>query len=168
MLAKVYRLVLHLTLVISTVYAASPSIVFPANDSVIAPNEHFKFHYQSIADSGVSSYNFTCWLFTSPPRQILRAVKHVCYGLSPGPILAVELPCRFKLATANKSPHNPPPATFKMPDFSKMGAGWGVGSHATHAKIFFAVVEEWGDGEPSLGYRMSLSVNEIMYNGTAH
>jgi hypothetical protein len=48
---------------------------------------------------------------------------------------------------ANKYPHNPPPATFKMPDFSKLGPGWGVGSNASHAKIYFAVIEEYGDGQ---------------------
>jgi hypothetical protein len=34
-----------------------------------------------------------------------------------------------------------------MPDFSKLGPGWGVGSNASHAKIYFAVIEEYGDGQ---------------------
>ncbi|KAJ7927994.1 hypothetical protein B0H13DRAFT_1968911 [Mycena leptocephala] len=121
----------------------------PTKGSVIAPNTDFKFQYHSIADYGVSSYNFTCWLFTSPPRFF-----------EPSETFAMG----YHLA--NKYPHNPPPATFKMPDFSKLGPGWGVGSNASHAKIYFAVIEEYGDGQPSLGYRMSLSFNEITYNGT--
>jgi hypothetical protein len=43
-------------------------------------------------------------------------------------------------------PHNLPPSTFKMPDFSKPGGGWGVGSPATHAKFYLTVLEEYEDG----------------------
>jgi hypothetical protein len=70
MLAKIYGLILHLVLAVSFVSAAQPVIVQPTKGSVIAPNTDFKFQYHSIADYGVSSYNFTCWLFTSPPRQV--------------------------------------------------------------------------------------------------
>ena len=68
MLVNISCLALHLILALSAVSAATPAIVLPANGTVIAPNGTFPFVYHSISDYGTSSYNFTVWLFTSPPR----------------------------------------------------------------------------------------------------
>ncbi|KAJ7175989.1 hypothetical protein C8R46DRAFT_990226 [Mycena filopes] len=138
--------------------AGKPAIVQPAKGAVIAPNATFKFEYHSIADYGVSSYNFTCWLFTAPPA-FFKPSESFAEGYHLGRFSQSNYP-------ANAYPRNPAPPTFTMPDLSRLGTGWGVGSHASHAKVYFAVIEEYGDGKPSLGYRMSLSVNEIYYNGT--
>ncbi|KAJ7044158.1 hypothetical protein C8F04DRAFT_1228981 [Mycena alexandri] len=145
------------TFLLSVVEAATPAIVHPAKGAVIAPNATFKFEYHSIADYGVSSYNFTCWLFTAPPA-FFKPSESFAEGYHLGRFSQSNYP-------ANASPHNPAPPDFTMPDLSHLG-GWGVGSHASHAKVYFTVIEEYGDGKPSLGYRMSLSVNEIYYNGT--
>ncbi|KAJ6585090.1 hypothetical protein B0H19DRAFT_410277 [Mycena capillaripes] len=160
MLAKLYVSALHLILGISVVYALKPVIVSPAKGSIIAPNTDFDFSYRSMAEYSVSSYNFTCWLFTSPPR-FFEPTESFAMGYHLG---------RYSLSNypANRYPHNPPPSTFRMPDFSTLGPGWGVGSNASHAKIYFAVIEEYGNGKPSLGYRMSLSFNEIVYNASTH
>lgn len=37
-----------------------------------------------------------------------------------------------------------------MPDFSKLGGGFGVGSHASHAKVYIAVIEEYETGDVSV------------------
>jgi hypothetical protein len=45
------------------------AIVAPSEDSVIAPGQTFDFNYRSMGDYGISSYNITVWLFTSPPTS---------------------------------------------------------------------------------------------------
>ncbi|KAJ7134720.1 hypothetical protein C8R44DRAFT_610077 [Mycena epipterygia] len=125
-------------LAFSAVSAATPVIVLPAKGSVIAPNSTFNFTYHSIAEYGTSSYAFTVWLFTSFKPSETFATGHY-FG-------------RFSQPNypANIYPHNLPPATFEMPDFSKLEGGWGVGSPATHATFYFAVIEEYGNGQASL------------------
>ncbi|KAJ7459947.1 hypothetical protein FB451DRAFT_1045626 [Mycena latifolia] len=142
------------------VSAATPTIVSPAKGSVIAPNGTFPFQYHSISDYGTSSYNFTIWLFTSAPR-FFEPSETFASGYYLGRFSQPNYP-------GNMSPHNLPPTTFKMPDFSKLGGGWGVGSTASHAKIYLAVIEEYEDALPSVGFRMSLAFNEIIYNATHH
>ena len=56
----------------ASVFSAKPSIQAPANGTVIKPGASFDFSYQSIADYGVSSYNYTVWLFTSPPTSVAQ------------------------------------------------------------------------------------------------
>ncbi|KAJ7147054.1 hypothetical protein C8R43DRAFT_890087 [Mycena crocata] len=185
MLAQVF---LHLVTAFSTVFAATPAILLPAKGSAIAPNASFPFKYHSIADYGVSSYNFSVWLFTSPPR-FFEPSESFAAGYHFG---------RYSLSNypGNPSPHNLPPSAFKMPDFSRLGGGWGVGAPATHATFYFAVIEEYGEGlvrfsglvaivadgryshRLAIGelvscpiilaqtVRMSLSVNQIIYNAT--
>ncbi|KAK7048452.1 hypothetical protein R3P38DRAFT_2869503 [Favolaschia claudopus] len=146
---------LFLGFAVFAVEAAFPGIVSPANGTVIAANTEFSFEYESIADYGVSSYNFTCWIFTTRPR-FFDTSTHFAKGYHLG---------RFSQPNYPAIPYtsNPPPPSFRMPDFSKLGPGWGVGSNETHATVYFAVIEEYADGEPSLGYRMAMTINEIFY-----
>jgi hypothetical protein len=59
---------LHL---VTLAYATGPGIIAaPANGTVIAPGASFDFHYTTRADYGISSYNYTVWLFTSLPTSI--------------------------------------------------------------------------------------------------
>ncbi|KAJ6559085.1 hypothetical protein DFH09DRAFT_518688 [Mycena vulgaris] len=176
MLANIYGFALYLILAISVASAATPTIVLPAKGSVIAPNATFPFSYHSISDYGTSSYNYTVWLFTSPPRHVVerREISAECASyrfFEPTETFATGYHFgRFSQPNypGNAFPHNLPPPTFTMPDFSKLGGGWGVGAPATRAKFYFAVIEEYADELPSVGFRMSLAFNEIIYNGTHH
>lgn len=58
---------LSASLVIPFTSAETPQIIEPANGTKIAPGSAFDFSYTSIADYGVSAYNYTVWLFTSLP-----------------------------------------------------------------------------------------------------
>jgi len=160
MLFMIYGLALHLLLVFSAVSATTPAIVKPANGSFIAPNANFDFQYHSIADYGTSSFNYSVFLFTSPPRSFVPS-ESFATGYHFGRFAQPNYP-------GNPSPQNTPPSTLKMPDFSKLGRGWGAGAPATHAMFYLAVIEEYETGSPSIGFRMSLTVNEIIYNGTHH
>ncbi|KAJ7288230.1 hypothetical protein C8J57DRAFT_1279478 [Mycena rebaudengoi] len=155
---KPLALILTSILPILSVFASTPGITHPAKGSIIAPDAFFEFKYRSMADYGTSSYNFTVWLFTSPPR-FFQPSKTFATGFHLGRFSQANYP-------ANMHPQNPPPSLLKMPDVSKLGGGWGVGANITHATFYLAVIEEYGNGAPSMGYRMSLAVNEIIYNGT--
>ncbi|KAJ7695664.1 hypothetical protein B0H17DRAFT_422375 [Mycena rosella] len=159
MLAKIYGLVLNFVLAFSAVSAAIPTIVQPAKGSVIAPNGTFPFKYHSVGLRDVIVQFFGLALYI--PSRFFEPSSSFASGFFFGRFSQPNYP-------GNESPHNLPPATFKMPDFSKLGGGWGVGSPATHAQFHFAIIEEYGDGVPSVGFRMSLAVNEIIYNGTHH
>ncbi|KAJ6477336.1 hypothetical protein C8R47DRAFT_646627 [Mycena vitilis] len=68
MLAQIYVSLVLAVLAVGAMSLHGPQIVLPPKGSVIAPNTDFEFQFHSIADYGISSYNFTCWLYTSPPR----------------------------------------------------------------------------------------------------
>ncbi len=72
-----------------------------------------------------------------------------------------------------------------MPDFSKPLGGFGVGASVSNATFYLAVLEEYGNGnvrsfgslgfvtklicthcQPSVGRRISLVMNQIIYNST--
>jgi len=53
-----------------------------------------------------------------------------------------------------------------MPNFAMLGRGFGSGAHAHNATFFLTVLEEYGNGNGSVGYRISLSYNHIRYNAT--
>ncbi|KAJ6605689.1 hypothetical protein B0H10DRAFT_2311611 [Mycena sp. CBHHK59/15] len=133
---------------LSSVSASTPVIINPAKGSVIAPNTFFNFNYHSIADYGTSSYNFTVWLFTSPPR-FFEPSENFATGYHLGRFSQPNFP-------GNMHPHNLPPTRFQMPDFSKLGGGYGVGSPASHATFYFAVIEEYGDGAVSVYFSWSV------------
>jgi len=140
-------------------FAEIPAILSPKNGSTIAPNAHFDFNYQSVADYGISSYNYTVWLFTKRPSYF-EASERFAEGYYFGRFAQPNNP-------GNPYPPNQPPSQLTMPDCSKLGGGFGVGAHANHTKVYIAVIEEYETGDPSLGYRMSLTMNEVIYNGTS-
>ncbi|KAJ8080474.1 hypothetical protein AAF712_003115 [Marasmius tenuissimus] len=140
----------------------SPSsgvIVKPESGSVIAPGQSFDFLYDTKADYGVSSFNFNVYLFTSKPAGWFVdedfATGHF-YG-------------RWALPNypGNPSPTNQPPTQLVMPDFSKNPGGFGAGAPASNQTVYLAVMEEYATGTGSVGMRVSLAINELVYNGTS-
>jgi hypothetical protein len=53
--------------------ATTPAIIQPADGTHIAPNQAFDFNYLSIADYGTSSYNYSVYLFTTPPLAFMAS-----------------------------------------------------------------------------------------------
>ncbi|TFK35237.1 hypothetical protein BDQ12DRAFT_668732 [Crucibulum laeve] len=141
-----------------SVLAATPSIVYPAPGSVIMPGASFDFKYQSIADYGISSYNFTVWLYTTPPADF-APLKNYASGYFFGRFAEPNYP-------GNPSPQNPAPGQLTMPNFAKLGGGFGVGSEVENATFYLAVLEEYGTGQGSVGYNISLVYNKVRYNVT--
>ncbi|KAF4617698.1 hypothetical protein D9613_005810 [Agrocybe pediades] len=136
--------------------AAIPTIVSPANGTAIGPGQPFNFSYQSIADYGTSSFNYTVWLFTSPPRGFFP-VDNYATGFYFGRFAEPNYP-------GNPNPPNPAPHQLIMPDFTKVGKGFSSGATAHNATFYLAVMEEYGTSAGSVGYRMSLVFNHILYN----
>ncbi|KAJ7288229.1 hypothetical protein C8J57DRAFT_1047089 [Mycena rebaudengoi] len=146
-----------LTLLVSA-YAATPSIVQPAEGTHIAPGEAFNFTYASIADYGTSSYNYTVYLFTSA-FFALAPSENFGTGHYFGRFAQPNYP-------GNPNPRNTPPSTLTMPDFSKNPGGVGSGAFATNASFYLVVLEEYATGAGSVGSRISLTSNRIVYNAT--
>ncbi|KAF5386508.1 hypothetical protein D9757_005856 [Collybiopsis confluens] len=143
----------------SFVSAGIPTILEPANGTVIAPGSAFNFSYFSIADYGVSAYNYTVWLFTSLPTHAAPSIQFAS-GYDLGKYAEPNYP-------GNPSPPNPPPAQLILPDFSKPLGGFGSGFSVSHATFYLAVVEEYGTGHPTApGRSISVVMNHIIYNGT--
>ncbi|KAF9483391.1 hypothetical protein BDN70DRAFT_799913 [Pholiota conissans] len=142
---------------VSLASSSTPSITSPSNGTSINPGDKFTFSYHSIADYGTSSYNYTVWLFTTPPSAFVP-FKDYASGYYFGRYASPNYP-------GNPNPSNPPPATLTMPNFARLRRGVGSGSHARNATVYLAVLEEYITGE-SLGYRISLVYNHIFYNGT--
>ncbi|KAK7469334.1 hypothetical protein VKT23_003815 [Stygiomarasmius scandens] len=149
---------LYLWPFLHTVFAATPEIQEPVNGTKIAPGSSFKFKYQSIADYATSSYQFTVMLFTTPPKEFTNSLDFAS-GYSFGQFDVQNYP-------AIPSARHPAPETLTMPDFSKPLGGWGSGASVSNAIFYLVVLEEYGTGTPSIGRRMNLAVNEIVYNST--
>ncbi|KAF7335462.1 hypothetical protein MVEN_02199500 [Mycena venus] len=153
---------------IGTVLSApeSPRNIFgglisaPAAGTVIAPGQSFAFSYDTMADFGVSSYNFSVWLLTELPTSF-EANLNFATGHFFGRYAEANFP-------GNPFPKNPaPPANLTMPDFSKSEGGFGSGESAIAKEVALVVIEEYATGDPSLGDRLTLAINKIIYNGTA-
>ncbi|KIK56700.1 hypothetical protein GYMLUDRAFT_230090 [Collybiopsis luxurians FD-317 M1] len=143
----------------SLVSAAIPLINEPANGTAIAPGAAFDFSYFSIADYGVSAYNYTVWLLTSLPSSTAPSI-HFASGYDLGKYAEPNYP-------GNPSPSNPPPAQLIMPDFSKPLGGFGSGFSVSDAIFYLAVVEEYGVSNPTgPGRSISVVMNSIIYNST--
>ncbi|KAF7298928.1 hypothetical protein MIND_00840800 [Mycena indigotica] len=135
-------------------------IVQPANGAVIAPGAAFPFEYTTMADYGVSSYNYTVYLFTSPPASFSQS-PDFAEGVFLGRFAEANYP-------GNPAPPNPPPATLTMPDFAKSPGGFGAGASGENRKFVLLVMEEYATGEGALGLRLALAMNSVVYNGTKH
>ncbi|KAJ4482018.1 hypothetical protein J3R30DRAFT_3286787 [Lentinula aciculospora] len=154
-------LVLSLALnswILACVQAATPAIISPANGTRVAPGAPFAFKYQSTADYAVSSYNYTVVLYTEQPKFFADSLDYAA-GYTFGQFDVPNYP-------AVPYAHHPAPPYFIMPDFSQRPGGWGVGASISNATFYLAVFEEYSNGKPRVGRRISLSINNIVYNGT--
>ncbi|KAJ7784451.1 hypothetical protein B0H16DRAFT_1296935 [Mycena metata] len=162
--------------VLGTVLAApsprqstSGTIVAPADGTSIAPGETFAFSYNSMADFGVSSYNYTVWLFTSVPTSFAQSVDFA-QGHYFGRFAEPNFPgTKKKLITSQKGNPSPPniaPANLTMPDFSKNPGGFGTGASESNGHFALVVMEEYATGAGSVGSRLTLAINRIVYNAT--
>ncbi|KAJ3509528.1 hypothetical protein NLJ89_g5180 [Agrocybe chaxingu] len=138
--------------------AATPSIREPADGTIVNPGTTFDFSYQSIADYGASSYNYTVWLFTSPPTTFVPFSNYAA-GYYFGRYAEPNYP-------GNPNPRNLPPKQLTMPNFAVLEKGFGTGSNVHNATFFLTILEEYGTGDASVGYRISLVYNHIRYNVT--
>ncbi|KAJ7134726.1 hypothetical protein C8R44DRAFT_829132 [Mycena epipterygia] len=151
---------------IATVFSApsrrqsiAGTITSPADGTVIAPGQAFDFQYETMADFGVTSYNFTVWLLTSMPTSFAPSTNFG-EGHFFGRFAEPNFP-------GNPSPKNPPPAQLIMPDFSANPGGWGTGASDSNGSFALVVLEEYATGTGSVGSRLTFAMNKIVYNGTA-
>ncbi|KAJ6508654.1 hypothetical protein C8R45DRAFT_859791 [Mycena sanguinolenta] len=140
--------------------AMTPAIVAPADGAHIAPGQTFDFDYQSIADYGASSYNYSVYLLTIPPQDFL-ASQNFAAGHYFGRFAEPNYP-------GNPNSSNTPPPTLTMPDFSIAPGGFGAGASASNATFYFAVFEEYSTGQGVPGNRLSFLFNRVIYNATSH
>ncbi|TFK52589.1 hypothetical protein OE88DRAFT_1421949 [Heliocybe sulcata] len=134
------------------------TIVSPAPGDTISPGQAFDFKYNTMADYGSSSYNFTVFLVTSPAQAMVPSTEFM-QGHYFG---------RFQEANYPAVPYatNPPPSQLIMPNFDKSPGGFGSGSWAANATFYLAVLEEWDSGNGALGTKMSLAITPVIYNAT--
>ncbi|KAJ7095784.1 hypothetical protein B0H15DRAFT_71200 [Mycena belliarum] len=138
--------------------STSGTIISPADGTVIAPGQAFDFVYDSMADYGVTSYNYTVWLLTSMPKSFAASTAFG-EGHYFGRFAEPNYP-------GNPNPSNPPPSQLVMPDFSKNPGGFGTGASDSDGHFALVVLEEFANGSGSIGFRMALAMNHIVYNGT--
>ncbi|KAF8993525.1 hypothetical protein BDQ17DRAFT_1368284, partial [Cyathus striatus] len=118
---------------VATTLAATPEIRSPAEGSIINPGASFNFDYQSIADY-------------AHPRIILRSgFYEITTGnkVDGGLGVRILLSGRFGFPNypGNPSPKNLAPSQLVMPDFSKLGGGFGVGKTTSNATFHFVVLK---------------------------
>ncbi|KAG6814229.1 hypothetical protein H0H92_015344 [Tricholoma furcatifolium] len=143
---------------ICTVHSASPQIISPSEGDVIVAGSQFPFQYRTTADYGISSYNYTVWLFTTPPTTVepsnLFATGYF-FGRFSQP--------NYPGGHCNPYPQNQPPSAFIMPNFSKGLGGFGAGSSNKTQECYFVVLEEYGTGVAAAGSRISWTETKIIY-----
>ncbi|KJA23994.1 hypothetical protein HYPSUDRAFT_136780 [Hypholoma sublateritium FD-334 SS-4] len=153
-----FRNVISFLLAVSQLaFSSTPTINEPANGTTINPGADFDFSYQSIADYETSSYNYTVWLYTSPPQGFSPSINYAS-GYYFGQYSEPNYP-------GNPNPPNRAPKRLNMPNFATLERGFGTGSHAHNATFYLTVLEEYATNG-SLGYRISLAYNIVSYNGT--
>lgn len=62
-----------LLLAATTLAQTAGTISAPAAGTLITPGQSFDFSYNSHADYGISSYNYTVWLTTTPPTSMAQS-----------------------------------------------------------------------------------------------
>ncbi|KAJ7147061.1 hypothetical protein C8R43DRAFT_538853 [Mycena crocata] len=138
--------------------STSGTIIAPAEGTIIAPGAAFDFAYDSMADFGVTSFNYTVWLLTSIPKSFVQSTDFA-EGHYFGRFAEPNFP-------GNPNPPNTAPAKLVMPDFSKNPGGWGTGASDNNAEFALVVMEEYATGTGSVGLRFTLAMNKIIYNAT--
>ncbi|KAG6890593.1 hypothetical protein C0995_006569 [Termitomyces sp. Mi166 len=160
-----FVLILYLLLAFAQVSCPAPltnaGIVSPADGGVIIAGSTFPFEYRTRADYGVSSYNYTAWLFTTRPESLTPSDLFAT-GYFFGRFSQPNYP-------GNPYPKNQPPPTLTMPDFSESPGGFGSGSPNTTLDCSFVVLEEYGTGilsKATAGSRISWAETRIVYKKT--
>ncbi|KAA1469889.1 hypothetical protein DENSPDRAFT_835575 [Dentipellis sp. KUC8613] len=131
----------------------------PASGTIINPGQAFDFSYNVHADYCISSYNFSVWLMSSRPTTFTPS-ENFMSGYFFGTFEEPNYP-------AVPYAPNPPPAQLVMPNLSANQGGWGVGKSVANATFSIMVMEEWGSCDGALGKRVSLAMNDILYNVTS-
>ncbi|KAH7912536.1 hypothetical protein BJ138DRAFT_776434 [Hygrophoropsis aurantiaca] len=132
------------------------TISSPPDGSAIAPGANFDFSYNTRADYGISSYNYTVWLWSSLPGGVSQQFATGHYF---GRFSEENYP-------GNPNPQNPAPPQLTMPDLADSLGGFGAGAYGSNIKLYLVVIEEWGSGQGSLGTRFSQTSNALIYNAT--
>ncbi|KAJ7600755.1 hypothetical protein C8J56DRAFT_813638 [Mycena floridula] len=139
--------------------AAKPKIIYPPNGAIIQPKALFDFKYQSVLEYDYISVNYSVILFTTPPTSSIPA-EEWAVGYVFG---------RYSIPNmGNTNPPNRAPSQLQMPDFVELWAGAGRGQSAHAARFYLSVIEEYQTKSGSVGYKMALSTNHIIYNVTHH
>ncbi|ETW81690.1 hypothetical protein HETIRDRAFT_317551 [Heterobasidion irregulare TC 32-1] len=136
-------------------------IVAPINGTSIMPGEVFDFKYNAHADYCMSSYNYSVWLVTDKPTMFMPSETFMTGHLF-GTFQEANYP-----GTPVPYPSNPPPSQLVMPVLSQPQGGFGSGQSAANATFYLMVWEEWDSCDGALGTKISLSMNNIVYNATA-
>ncbi|KAH7921322.1 hypothetical protein BV22DRAFT_1072503 [Leucogyrophana mollusca] len=137
------------------------TITSPAIGTAIAPGAAFDFSYNTRADYGISSYNFTVWLWTGMPTAM--SSQQFATGHYFGRFAEENYPG----ASRNPNPQNPVPSQLVMPNLADALGGFGAGASASDVEMYLVVIEEWASGQGSLGVRFSQTSNTIIYNATS-
>jgi len=66
----------------------------------------------------------------------------------------------------NPDPKNLAPVQLVMPDFADSPGGFGAGESTSNATFYLVVMEEYVTGAGTVGARLSLASNQILYNAT--
>ncbi|KAJ6585371.1 hypothetical protein B0H19DRAFT_1059605 [Mycena capillaripes] len=153
--------------------STSGTIIAPADGTVIAPGETFAFSYDSMADFGISSYNYTVFLLTSVPTSFEQSIDFAqghYFGRFAEPNFPALIDSRDLPGIppkGNPSPKNLAPPNLTMPDFSKNPGGFGAGAPDSNGEFALVVLEEYATGSGSVGSRLALAINRIVYNATS-
>jgi hypothetical protein len=120
-------------------------ITSPASGTVINPGDSFNFSYNSRADYGITSLNYTVFLMTTSPTSLAPSADFAT-GHFFGRFAEPNYP-------GNPNPSNPPPVQLVMPDFALSPGGFGVGKAASNSAFYVVVLEEYVTGTASLTFQ---------------
>ncbi|CCM03550.1 uncharacterized protein FIBRA_05686 [Fibroporia radiculosa] len=135
------------------------TISAPAPYTVITPGGIFDFFYNINADYCKSSYAYSVYLATELPTSMSPSNQFMS-GYYFGRYDAENYP-------AVPYPTNPAPPNLTMPNFAQPQGGFGGGNPATNATFYVLVLEEWDDCEGTIGRKIAMTANPIIYNATS-
>lgn len=130
----------------------------PAPYTVVAPGGVFNFSYNIHADYCKSSYAFAVYVVTESPVSMSPADQFMS-GYYFGRYEAENYP-------AVPYPQNPAPPNLTMPNFDLPQGGFGGGNEASNSTFWVMVLEEWDDCEGTIGRKIAMAANPVIYNAT--
>jgi len=137
------------------------TISLPVPGTKVAPGGSFDFKYNPRADYGESSYDYHVWLVkTDSVSKTFAPLDVFATGYYFGKFDYPNYPA-VPYAT------NPAPPQLTIPDWSKGLGGFGAGGSGSNVEYSLVVIEEWGNGNPSLGRNIGTAVTTIIYNATS-